>query len=37
MYELNTLERIGEGRLSTVYRLDGGRMLKVFKYTNVAE
>lgn len=34
--EINQRELLGEGRLSLVYRLDGSRMLKVFKQPNVA-
>lgn len=37
MVELGALNRIGEGRLSTVYQLDPARILKVFKYPHVAE
>jgi hypothetical protein len=37
MYDLNALEKIGEGRLSDVYKLDGGKMLKVFKQPGIAQ
>jgi hypothetical protein len=35
--DINTLQVIGEGRLSIVYKLDGMKMLKVFRYPNVGE
>lgn len=35
--EPNQRELLGEGRLSWVYRLEGGRMLKVFKVPNMAD
>lgn len=37
MYDLNALEKIGEGRLSDVYKLGDGKMLKVFKQPGIAQ
>lgn len=37
MYDVSTLKKIGEGRLSTVYKLDDGKMLKVFKQPGIAQ